>query len=293
MTIAIYGGSFDPPHIGHEMIVKKALKSLDIKTLFIVPTWLNPFKKSFFAPPNLRLKWIEKIWENEKRVKICTYELENKRATSTYETLCFLEKKYLITKCYLIIGADNLKNLEKWANFELLNKKVEFVIASRDDIKIPNNLKKLQINANISSTILRDTLQEKFISTKIFKSVEKFYKGKKLEKNIQTIIDLIDSKKGENIQVFDMKDKDYFVDSVIIATTMGERHSNALLDDLKPVLKSINEECLHVENSGDWAVLDLGDKLIHLMSNEYRAKYNLESFLSDFEKLREENHSQN
>ncbi len=287
MIVAIYGGSFDPPHIGHEMIVKKALACLDIDRLFIVPTWLNPFKKNFFAPPHVRIKWVKRLWQENKKIQICTYEIDNKKPTSTYESVKYLKQNFNIEKCYLIIGADNLKNLDKWSNFELLRKEVEFVIASRDDIKIPENLKKLQINANISSTNLRDTLQKKFISPKIFKSVQKFYKRKKMQEKIEAIVNLLDSKKGENIQVFDMKDKDYFVDSVIIATTMGERHSNALLDDLKPVLKSINEKCLHEENSGDWAVLDLGDILIHLMSNEYRAKYNLESFLSEFEKHRE------
>ena len=50
MNVAIYGGSFDPPHIGHEEIIKQALKTLDIEQLFVVPTYLNPFKNRFFAP---------------------------------------------------------------------------------------------------------------------------------------------------------------------------------------------------------------------------------------------------
>lgn len=291
MIVAIYGGSFDPPHLGHEMVVKEALKSLDIETLFIIPAWLSPFKKKFFAPPKLRLEWIKTLWGDEKGVKICQNELKNQRPTTTYETVCYLHELYDITKCYLIIGADNVKDLERWGNFEELEKMVEFVVATRKDIKIPKNLKKLKINANISSSNLRNTLQKKFISPKIFKSVEKFYQkneGEKMKENLQAIIDLLDSKKAENIQVFNMKDKDYFTDNVIIATTMGERHSNALLDDLKPVLNSINEKCLHVDASGDWAVLDLGDTIIHLMSSEYRAKYNIENFLGDFEKMREE-----
>lgn len=292
MNIAIYGGSFDPPHLGHETIVNEALKNLDIDSLFIIPAWQNPFKENFFAPPKLRLKWIKTIWNDKKKVKICEFELKNYRPTSTYETVCYMYEKYDIKKCYLIIGADNLKDLEKWANYELLKQKVEFVVATRNSLHVSKNLKKLQINVNISSSNLRHALQKKFISTKIFKSVSEFYKGKKMQKSLQTIVDFLDSKKAENIQVFDMKGKDYFTDNVIIATTLGERHSNALLDDLKPIIKSINEECLHVDASGEWGVLDLGDTLIHLMSSEYRARYNLESFLSDFEKMREEKNSQ-
>lgn len=47
MRVAIFGGSFDPPHIGHEKIIQKALEKLDIDVLFVVPTYLNPFKKNF------------------------------------------------------------------------------------------------------------------------------------------------------------------------------------------------------------------------------------------------------
>ncbi len=107
-----------------------------------------------------------------------------------------------------------------------------------------------------------------------------------MEEKLQKIVDMLDSKKAENIQVFDMKDKDYFVDSVIIATTLNEKHSASLFDELKPLVKELGDQCLHAESSGEWAVMDLGDTLIHLMSNEYRAKYNLEEFLSDFEKQR-------
>ncbi len=103
---------------------------------------------------------------------------------------------------------------------------------------------------------------------------------------LEQIVEFLDSKKAENIQIFDMSDKDYFVNHVIIATTLGERHSNALLDDLKPFIKSLGEECLYTESSGDWAILDLGDSLIHLLSSDYRAKYDIESFLKDFEQAR-------
>ncbi len=284
INIAVFGGSFDPPHCGHCEIIEQALKNLDIDKLFIIPTFLNPFKKNFFAPPELRLKWLQKLYRYNKKIQICQYEIKNARPTSTYESIEYLHVKYNIKKCYLIIGADNLEKLTSWQNYELLKQKVEFVIATRDNLQINKNLKKLQINVNISSTVLREHLKEEFIPKEILTSVKDFYEGKYMQKTLQTITDLLDSKKAEDIQVFDMSDKDYFTDYVIIATTLNERHSASLIDDLKPILKELNEQCLHAESSGEWAVLDLGNILIHLMSDNYRAKYDIESFLSDFEK---------
>ncbi len=105
---------------------------------------------------------------------------------------------------------------------------------------------------------------------------------------VEKIVSLLDEKKAENIQAFDLKDSDYFVEKVIIASTLGERHGPALLEYLKKLLKEMNEKILFIEESDEWIVVDLGDLLIHLMSPEYRSRYNIEEFLIEIkEKLKE------
>jgi len=95
------------------------------------------------------------------------------------------------------------------------------------------------------------------------------------------IVKLLDMKKAEDIQVFDLSDKEYLTDSVIIATTLGDKHTLALLDMLKEELKPEGETFLAVDEGDEWTVIDLGDIMIHLMVPEYRTKYNLEEFLAD------------
>ncbi|TXE88452.1 ribosome silencing factor [Campylobacter volucris] len=105
-----------------------------------------------------------------------------------------------------------------------------------------------------------------------------------MQERIDNIVQILDDKKADLIETFNMQDKDYFVKFVVIATTMGERHALSLIDDLKTNLKSKGEEFLNIENSEEWTVLDLGDILIHLMSETYRAKYNIEEFLKSLNK---------
>jgi len=100
-----------------------------------------------------------------------------------------------------------------------------------------------------------------------------------MKNRIKNIVSILDSKKAENIQTFDMNEQDYFVDQVVIATTLGERHGSSLLTDLKKGLKG--ESFLHIEDENEWIVIDLGDVLIHLMTPEYRSRYNIEEFLSE------------
>lgn len=96
------------------------------------------------------------------------------------------------------------------------------------------------------------------------------------------IYTLLDEKKAENVEVIDVSGSDYFVDAVVIATTLAGKHAISLVDYLKTILKPEGENFLHVDESDEWTIVDLGDILVHLMSDEYRKRYNLEEFLKDF-----------
>ena len=101
-----------------------------------------------------------------------------------------------------------------------------------------------------------------------------------MQNRIQKITDTLDKNKAESIEVFDLRDKNYFVDYAIIASSLGQKHTTALLDHLKKDLKP-EEHFNNVDESGDWIVVDLGDILIHIMTPEYRVKYDMETFLGE------------
>lgn len=101
-----------------------------------------------------------------------------------------------------------------------------------------------------------------------------------MQNRIEKITDTLDKNKAEAIEVFDLRDKNYIVDYAIIASSLGQKHTLALLDHLKRDLKP-EEHFNNVDESGDWVVVDLGDILIHIMTAEYRVKYDMETFLSE------------
>ena len=108
-----------------------------------------------------------------------------------------------------------------------------------------------------------------------------------MDKRIEKISAVLDNNKAENIEVFDLRTKDYFVDQVVIATSLNSRHTEALLNYIKTELKPA-EDFLGVDISDEWIVADLGDILIHIMTPEYRSKYNMEEFLGEVASLRDE-----
>ena len=96
---------------------------------------------------------------------------------------------------------------------------------------------------------------------------------------------LLDEKKAENIEIFDLKNSDYFVDYVVIATALVDKHALALLDVLKKELKEQGESFLNIDDENpSWIVADLGDILVHIFTQDQREKFNLEEFLNQLTK---------
>ena len=103
-----------------------------------------------------------------------------------------------------------------------------------------------------------------------------------MKDTIESIKSVLDSKKAENVEVFDLTSTDYFVDYVIVATSMASKHGAMLVGELKKEVAKFDEKFLHVDDGDEWTIIDMGDILIHLMSEEYRKRYNVEEFLKNF-----------
>jgi nicotinate-nucleotide adenylyltransferase len=174
-TIALFGGSFDPPHIGHRAIVEALndLKFID-KTV-VMPTYLNPFKSKSYASSELRFKWLQEMFYDLKNVEISDYEIRQKRKVTTLQSVHFLLKKY--KKIYLVIGADNIASLPKWSGYNELKDLVTFIVAKRDGIEIDKRFLTLNIDKRISSTTLRENVESSMLPQECAKEIEKYYKN--------------------------------------------------------------------------------------------------------------------
>jgi nicotinate-nucleotide adenylyltransferase len=173
MNIALYGGSFDPPHLGHLHVVTAALDTLDIDKLIIVPAFVNPFKTGTHAPAKLRFKWLNAIFKANKQVEITDFEVIQNRAVTSIETVKHFNAIY--KKIYFIIGADNLASLEKWHHFDELDRLVTWVVATRDKIQIDEKYIQLAVEHPISSSELREELNEEHLPKEVATEIKTYY----------------------------------------------------------------------------------------------------------------------
>lgn len=174
MNIALYGGSFDPPHIGHVRVVEAALASLPIDRLIIVPAYKNPFKQKTSASANKRMQWIKTLFADMPKVEISDFEICQNRSVTTIETVEHFRPQE--GKIYLIIGADNLESLPLWHRYEELNSLVQWVVATRAQNPIPEGMIRLDVDVPISSTECRSFTQSTGLSPKIDQDIITTYK---------------------------------------------------------------------------------------------------------------------
>lgn len=194
-----------------------------------------------------------------------------------------------VSKLYIVVGADNLAELHKWRDFGELQKLAEFTVLTRPGYEIPRQwaaLKRIEIDVDASSSGFRRDFKGE-IPPKIAAEVIKFYKRKDMQdpkQRAERIAEILNEKKAEDVQIIDMSEREYIAKLVVIATTLTSRHAASLIEELKSVLKPLGEEFLAIESGDEWSVVDLGDIIVHLISEAYRAKYNIEDFLDKLKK---------
>ena len=191
MKIAIYGGSFNPMHIGHEKIVDYVLKNLDMDKIIIIPVGIPSHRENNLEQSNTRLKICREIFKNNKKVEVSDIEIKNEGKSYTYDTLLKLIKIYgKDNKFFEIIGEDSLKNLKTWKNYKELLNLCKFIVFRRKDDKNTKidseflNNKNIIILENeyynISSTEIRNKVKNKeditgLVNEKVKKIIEKEY----------------------------------------------------------------------------------------------------------------------
>jgi len=131
MRVALFGGSFDPPHRGHEAIVRKVLehKELEIDEVWILPAQLNPDKVENPVKGEHRLAMLQLIFQNEKRVHVSDWELQRPGKSYTFDTMTHFTTAYPDYKFHFVMGSD--QRFGSWDRCHQTAAMVDFIIVNR------------------------------------------------------------------------------------------------------------------------------------------------------------------
>jgi len=151
--IAIYGGSFDPPHLGHVLSVAWAISAADIDALWIVPTWKHVFDKQHGASFEERQSMCVLAFSPFRSVEVCDIERRLGGVSRTFETLEALEEENPNAVFRLLIGADVLPTTDRWYRWEEVVRIAPPLVIGRQGYPVPEGCP-ISI-PNISSTDIR------------------------------------------------------------------------------------------------------------------------------------------
>jgi nicotinate-nucleotide adenylyltransferase len=132
MKIGIFGGSFDPVHLGHLLVARAAREEAGLERLFFVPAAQSPFKpEAEPAPAAERLRWLRLALAGETTAEVDEQEIRRGGPSYTIETARAYALKYPGAELYYLIGADQTALLGKWREAAELAHLVQFLIIPR------------------------------------------------------------------------------------------------------------------------------------------------------------------
>lgn len=156
-------------------MVNESLNKLEIDSLLVTPAFISPFKEQVFVEPNKRLEWLRAALPENEKIKICDFEIRQNRPVPTIVTVRHVINEFSPKKIYLIVGADHLRSLSKWNEYNELCRLCEWVIATRDNIIIPIEFLKLNVDYPAASTDVRKLKRAELLPDKLAGEILSYY----------------------------------------------------------------------------------------------------------------------
>jgi len=116
--IGLFGGSFDPPHIGHVALVEAALDALGLHAVWVIPAGLPVHRTlSGHTTPEQRLHWMQRIFAGHERVKVLDWEVASGEPTPSIVTLRRFTAEFPQQRPVLLLGADAFADMDGWVEY--------------------------------------------------------------------------------------------------------------------------------------------------------------------------------
>lgn len=134
MRLGIFGGTFDPPHIGHLLAASDAIEALALDRLFLVPAARQPLKVGTeMAAAGDRLAMTRLLAEGDPRLAVDPIEIDREGLSFTVDTAAEYARRYPEAERYLLLGEDALALLPKWREPERVASLVRIAVLARGD----------------------------------------------------------------------------------------------------------------------------------------------------------------
>lgn len=159
MRVAVYGGSFNPPHVAHAMVAAYLLWTDQCDEVWLVPVFrhaFEPWHNKSLAPYEERLRWCQAMAADvDARIRVSDIERHLPTPSFTIETLRALRERHPQHAFRLVVGADVLPTLPKWRDWAGIEAEFSPILVGREGYPSPPGTVDFP---DVSSTTIRERL---------------------------------------------------------------------------------------------------------------------------------------
>ena len=138
MNLGIYGGTFNPPHLGHLIVAESVRDQLRLDKILFTPSFSTPNKYDpLLAPAPDRLAMTQLAIEGNPDFEISDLEIRRTGLSYTIDTIMGLENLFPESKLSLLIGSDNFLDFQSWKSPREILARVQLVVMNRPGIAAP------------------------------------------------------------------------------------------------------------------------------------------------------------
>jgi nicotinate-nucleotide adenylyltransferase len=165
VKIGVFGGTFDPPHIGHMVAAQDACVALSLDRLLFVPAAEPPHKSgNVVTSANVRLAMLRAAVADNPRFEICTLELDRSGPSYSVDTLRELRNVYPGAALHLLIGVDQVREFRTWRAADEVLELAQIGMLAREGAEIPPGADFVKetvpvTRIDVSSTLIRERVR--------------------------------------------------------------------------------------------------------------------------------------
>ena len=180
-TVAIFGGSFNPPHVGHVLAVAYVLACTEVDACLVIPTYQHPFAKAL-APFEDRLEMCRLAFADLARVEVSRVEEELGGESRTVRTLELLHVQHPDWRMRLVVGGDVVHEMDRWWEPDRVRALAPPLVLGRlGVVPPPGHERAPHVLPEVSSTAIRAALARgEPVSTLIPRAVEAYVRRRAL-----------------------------------------------------------------------------------------------------------------
>ncbi|MEO0259043.1 MAG: nicotinate (nicotinamide) nucleotide adenylyltransferase [candidate division WOR-3 bacterium] len=184
--IGVFGGTFDPIHIGHIILAQDVIEHVQLDKIFFVVNYHPPHKKVYTSFEH-RFNMVRlAITDHKDFVASDIEKAQNISPSYTYHSLCKLKELIPLAELYLIIGSDQYNSFQTWYKYGEILELVKLIVLKRPGYAPPKNITNNVVFIDerlidISSTEIRERVKKgKSIKFMVPELVEEYIKKNKL-----------------------------------------------------------------------------------------------------------------